>query len=200
MIESHYYSEDFELVSSFRAFYEQLSSVEKSYLEQVVLQRLVTEGSMVDILLCSVVRLPSAVPILAGRLSREQVPNQLTRHLIGALKTYRADEAYTAVERFLDSDQELETLEALAAIDFRRAIPSIVRAMKVESTHGVLLHIVYERVKAVGINGLVDDFRHASATHTPSFASTLGRVLHSKNDRYNPFAESEIKHIMKLLE
>jgi len=200
IIHAHYYSEDFELISSIKAFYDSLAPVEKSYLEQTVLSRLTSEGSIVDILLCSVVRVPSAAPVLASRLNREEVSNQMTRTLIAALKTYRSDEAYTAVERFMDSDQELETLQALAAIDFRRAIPRIVLALKKESAHGVILHIFHERMKTAGLSVLVDDLCHSSATRTASFKSMLVQSLHSKKDPYNPFSENDIQHIIRSVE
>jgi len=63
LIQAHYYSEDFELLSSVRAYQESLALAERDELRAVVLRRLFAEGSMVDILLCSVVDVPSAGPV-----------------------------------------------------------------------------------------------------------------------------------------
>jgi len=200
IIVAHYYSEDFELISSMKAYYHSLASLEKSYLEQIVLRRLTSDGSIVDILLCSVVNVPSAAPVLSSRLNREEISNQVTRTIISALKKYRSDEAYTAVERFLDSDQEIESLQAIAEIDFRRSIPHIVIALKKEFTHGVVLHILHDRVKTVGLSGLVDDLCASSATRTATFKALLSTALHSKKHPYNPFSESDIQHIIGSLD
>jgi len=200
IISAHYYSEDFELISSMKAYYHSLDSFEKTYLEQIVLRRLMSDGSIVDVLLCSVVNVPSAVPVLSSRLNQEVSSNQVTRTLIAALRMYRSDEAYTAVERFLDSDQEIESLQALAEIDFRRSIPHIVIALKKEFTHGVVLHILHDRVKTSGISVLVDDLCNSSATRNATFKTLLSLALHSKKYPYNPFSESDIQHIINSLD
>lgn len=196
IIQRHYYSEDFELVSSVRAFNDQLHPQERSYLEQIVLGRLTGEGSIVDILLCSVVRVPSAVPVLASRLDREHVPNQITRALIGALKTYSSATAYASVERFLDSDQELETLDALASIDFRATLPRLVRAMKNKPRQGIVLHILHARAKNAGMGALVADLCALNDVRKRDFAALLSETLRSKNDPYNPFSASDIHRII----
>lgn len=200
LVQSHYYSEDFELVSSLRAYVDSLLAGEREHARQVVLKRLLDEGSMVNILLCSVIDVPSAVPILAGMLDREPVSNQVTRSLITALRMYQTADAYNAVERFVDSDQEMEALEALADIDFRRTIPLLVRAMKKEYFHGNLLHILHRQAKRAGLDGLIGVLRESSAIRTARFKDDLQQLLASKKEPYNPFTESAIRHILHHIE
>lgn len=196
LIAGHYYSEDFELLASLRAFVDPLSPGEKEHVRALALKRLMLEGSLVDVLLCSVIDVPSAVPVLAERLGREPVTNQVTRTLIQALRRYHTDEAYTAVERFVDSDQELEAIDALADIDFRRTIPLLVRAMGKSHQHGNLLHLFHRFAKERGVDGLVDELRVSSATRSTRFMPDLEQVLRSKKEPYNPFTEEQILHIL----
>ena len=196
IVQSHYYSEDFELVSSIRAYADRLSRDESDILEQVVLQRLMHDGSIVDVLLCSVIKVPSAVPILARRLQEEDTSNQITRTLISALRTYSNDEAYTAVERFIDSDQEMETLQALAQIDFVRTLPVMARLMQKDHYQGVVLHIVYDRMKTVGMDQLIGELTSSTVTTSANFRESLAKSLKSKKEPYNPFSEPEIMRII----
>ncbi|HMP89352.1 MAG TPA: hypothetical protein PJ991_04075 [Kiritimatiellia bacterium] len=197
LIEAHYYSEDFELLSSIRAFADSMCEGDKDTLAGIVMKRLMDEGSIVDILLCSVLSIPSAVSILAGRLSNENVPNQITRALISALRKYKNDTAYTAVERFVDSEQEMEALQALAEIDFVRTLPLMSRLMQKEHYHGIVLHILHLRMKEVGIDQLIRDITLTSISTSTSFKDSLVKSLNSKKEPYNPFRESEILRIIK---
>lgn len=200
LVQGHYYSEDFELLSSFRAYASGLADGEKEILTRVAFERLAGEGSMVNILLCSVVQVPEAVPVLAERLSREPNSNQVTRCLIAALSTYRSDEAYTAVERFLDSDQELEAVQALARIDFVRALPRIVRLMPREHARGMLLHLFHARMKEAGLDRLIGDLRQSSATRSADFRDNMAATLRCKQGGYNPFSEQDIAAMLAGME
>ncbi len=196
IIHAHYYSEDFELIASLRAYIEGLMPGEKETVRGIVLKRVLEDGSLVDILLCSVIDVPSAVPALAGKLDREPVSNQMTRGLIAALRNYQVADAYTAVERFVDSDQEMEAIEALADMDFRRTIPLIVRLMRKEHYHGNILHILHRRMKKTGADALVGELRESSATRSDRFRNDLALVLDSKKPPYNPFTGAEIRHML----
>lgn len=200
IVHAHYYSEDFELVSSLRAYVDSLLPGERENARQVVLKRLLDEGSMVDILLCSVIDVPSAVPVLAGKLDREPVSNQVTRSLITALRMYQTADAYNAVERFVDSDQEMEAIDALADIDFRRTIPLLVRTMKKEHFHGNILHMLHRQAKRGGLDGLIGALRDSSAIRTARFKNDLQQLLASKKEPYNPFTETDIRHILHHIE
>jgi hypothetical protein len=196
LVNDHYYSEDFELVSSMRAYYDAKPADEKTLIEQVVMKRLCRDGSVVDFLWCSIVPIPSAVPILVERLNRESYSSQLSRTLIIALSRYSSDEGYRAVERFLDSDQEMETLDALAEIDFRRSLPAMARIMKKEHSHRIIVHMLYRQMKKCGMEKLLDDIQQSSATRNPAFPENIRKTLRSKEGAYNPFSESDIQHIL----
>lgn len=191
LVESHYYSEDFELISAARAFQGQLSGAEQESLKELLAGRLREEGSMVDIVLCSVIDAPGAGPILARRLDGESTPSQLTRALIAALACYRGDEVFRAVERFVDSDQEGEALAAIARIDFRRALPWMARALSRDHLLGPVLHILHTRSKEIGVAGLVDELRQASVDLPVGFRSGILRALDAKADDYNPFSRED---------
>jgi len=196
LVQSHYYSEDFELISSIRAYYGKLSTEDRALMAEAVWNRVTHDGSIVDYLLCSVVPVPAAVPILTQRLDRESESNQVTRTLIMALRTYRSDDAYTAVERFIDSDQEMETLQALAEIDFVRTLPVMARLMRKDHFHAIVLHILYDRMKVVGIDGLINELQRSSVTASSSFRDLLEKSLRSKKEPYNPFSDPEVLRII----
>jgi len=201
IVQAHYYSEDFELISSFRAYESERADEEKDLLAEVVFERLCSEGSLVDILFCSIIDVPSAVPVLAEKLSREPQVNQVTRSLIQALKRYASDDAYTAVERFLDSDQEMDALQALASIDFARTLPHMARLMKKDHYHGVVLQMLRDRMKRVGLEPLVEELKKSSATRSASFRECLRKALASKSADFNPLDPGQIsalKHAFDL--
>ena len=192
IVGAHYYSEDFQLLSAFQSYAAGLQPEEQAALADAVFGRLIRDGSLVDIMLCQVVAVPSAVPVLAEKLSNESQTNQITRTLISTLSYYATDEAYIAVERFLDSDQEMDALQALAKIDFSRTLPAIVRRMNKQHNHGMILHLLHHRMKAAGLTALIHELRQSSATRSAGFSGRLGEVLRSKDAAYNPFTADEI--------
>jgi hypothetical protein len=191
---SHYYSEDFQWLSSIRAYRDSLSPEEQQLLSEVVLRRLLRDGSMTDILLCSVVEAAGAGSILAAKLDRETVPSQLTRALISALEHYRGDDVFRAVARFVDSDQENEALRALARIDFLRALPYVARALQKEHLADLVLHILHDRFKAVGsIERLAIELRAFSAGWPDgNFLKRVLKALRGKSEPYNPFSADDL--------
>jgi hypothetical protein len=196
IIQANYYSEDFQLTSEFQAFVAGLSADEKAVLGDVAKERLAEDGSIVDILLCSVVDVPSTVPLMAEKLSVEAETNQITRTLIAALGRYSSDDAYRAVERFLDSDQEGEALRALAGIDFTRTLPALVRRMDKPHHETPILHILHERIKRNGLPNLIDELRQSSATRVAGFGKSLEKILRSKTPAYNPLTAREIDDLV----
>lgn len=199
LIQDHYYREDFELVASVRAYQEGLGPAERETLRAVVLRRLLDEGSMVDIILCAVVEVPSAAPVLALKLDRESVPSQLTRALITALQGYHGEEVFRAVERFVDSDQEGEALAALARIDFVRALPYLARALECDHHLGPILHILHARSRKVGVAALVLELQSGAARLPAGFRAGLRRALAAKQDDYNPFSGQELNRLRQEL-
>ncbi len=197
IIQANYYSEDFQLLSEFQVLASGLSMEEKNTWADIAKERLNSEGSIVDILLCAVVDVPSVVPLLAKKLSAETETNQITRTLIATLSRYSSDEAYLAVERFLDSDQEAEALGALARIDFIRTLPVMVRCMKKDHYAGMILQMLHERIKKTGLQKLIDELRHSSATQVAGFHGQLKKILHSKDSDYNPLSGSETDALLE---
>lgn len=196
IVQAHYYDEDFQLLSSFQAFVSGLDNAEKDALAELAFERVVRDGSLVDIILCSVVDVPSAVPVLAEKLSREPQTNQITRTLIAVLGRYATDDAYVAIEPFLDSDQEMEALQSLARIDFIRTLPALVRRMKKDHYAGVILQILSYRIKAAGLARVIDDLRQSSATQSAGFGALLRKILRSKDAAYNPLTAAEVDAII----
>lgn len=200
--DSHYYSEDFQWLSSVRAYRESLSADERAMLSDVVMRRLLRDGSMTDILLCAVIEVPGAGSVLAAKLDRESVPSQLTRALITALERYRGDDVFRAVARFVDSDQENEALRALARIDYCRALPFIARALQKEHQADLVLYILHDRYKTLARPELLAmELRAFSAGwNDAEFIPRLIRALRRKAEPYNPFSCEELTRVERALQ
>ena len=196
----NYYGEDFEVVSLFRGYVDGLSEAERVLMQEVVARRLVMTGSIVDILLCGVLPVAGAGPILVNLLNAESRTSQVTRMLIQVLRQYPGEEAYRAVERFLDSDQEVEALPALAAMDFGRTLPALVRNLRKPHFQGVLLHCLYDRCKASSLDQLIGELRQYATACAVNFGSDLEAVLRSKEGRYNPFTPEQITALVDAVE
>lgn len=199
LVARHYYSEDFELLSAVRVYRDGLAPAERDDLGAVALDRLFREGSIVDVLVCSVLDLPSAAPVLAARLDREHAPSQMSRALIVALQGHSGDDAFRAVERFLDSEQEHEALQALARIDFRRAAPYLLRALHDDHRLDLCLHILHDRRKRVGLDALGRDLRALAGPHPAHFRARVARALHAKEGPFNPFSDDERRDLLAAL-
>ncbi|HMP76597.1 MAG TPA: hypothetical protein PKE12_09895 [Kiritimatiellia bacterium] len=193
---AHYYSEDFHWLSAVRAYFDALSDEERALFQRVLFKRMMEEGSMTDILLCSVVTVPDVASVLAAKLDRESVPSQLTRALLTALQQYRGSDVFRAVARFVDSDQENEALRALARIDFARALPFTARAVRKAHAHGLVLHILHDRRKSVGLDGLILELRaFAAGWNEPNLLRDLDAAAHAKPADYNPFPPDELARL-----
>ena len=159
LIQRNYYSEDFHLLSEVRAYADALSPDDRDILRNVVAGRLADSQSIVDVILCTVVRAPELVPALVRMLDHQTNTSQLSRALMQALQQYGGNEAFHAVERFLDSDQETEALAVMARIDFARALPFVFRCLRKDHFLDVSLQILFERKKSGGFRDVVDDLR-----------------------------------------
>ncbi len=194
---AHYYSEDFEWLSAVRAYRAGLSAEEGASFRAAVLRRVLADCSITDVLLCSIDDIPGASPVLAGKLNEASAPSQLTRALIAALSRSAGDEVFSAVARFVDSDQEGEALRALARIDFIRALPFVARAIKKEYIRDLALHILHDRFRAVGRDSLLRELRAFSAGWSDAeLPERFCRALRCKDEPYNPFDRAEIDHLV----
>ncbi|MCO5044858.1 MAG: hypothetical protein M9963_07460 [Kiritimatiellae bacterium] len=196
----NYYSEDFEWLSAVRAYRAGLSEGEGQFFREAVLRRLLMDGSITDVLLCSVDAIPEAATLLANKLNGESAPSQMTRALIEALRRCGGEEAFRAVARFVDSDQEGEALRALAAIHFVRALPFLARAMKKEYIRDLALHILHDRFRAVGMDALQRELLAFCAGWSDAeLSERFCRALKCKDEPYNPFTVEEIATLTRAL-
>ena len=200
LIQRNYYSEDFHLLSEVRTYAEALSSDDLAVLRQVVAGRLTDSQSIVDVMLCTVVQSPELVPSLIRMLDRQTSTSQLTRALMLALQQYGGSEAFHAVERFLDSDQETEALAVLARIDFKRALPFMFRCLRKDHFLDTCLHVLFERKKIVGFHDLVDELRTCSALTSSSVRERLRLALTVKKGEFNPFTADEIRTLLAAID
>jgi hypothetical protein len=196
MLNANYYGEDFEVTSSFRVLYDKLAPGEQVTAREVLGRRLVRHGTIVDVLLCGVVTVGGAGPILVEKLNQQTQTSQLTRMLIQALRRYPEDAAYRAVERFLDSDQDIDALQTLCAMDFTRSLPSLVRALRKPHVHGVVLQCLVDRRKATSLDQLIQDLTGSSSVRTPEFSADLQAAMLSKTEPYHPFPPEDIERIL----
>ena len=200
LIQRHYYSEDFELHAAFRAYAGLLSADDRERLRYVVMRRLSDSDSLVDVILCTEFDVPECVSSLVRMLDRQTGTSQITRALMGALSRYGGLEAFRAVERFMDSDQEHEALASLARIDFARALPYLVRSLAKDRFLDACLHIFHARKQAAGFHGLLEDLRSGGAFGSPVVRERLRLSLTAKKGEYNPFTEQELRALLAALD
>lgn len=193
-----YYAEDFELMGSLKQFETSIQPEERDAFDVLVLQRLSEEPSIVNVMICSVARVPEAVPILMSILETQPNTSQLTRMAIAVLGQYGAATASPVIERFLDSDQEGEALTALAAIDFRGTLFHLCRYARRKRLLDHALQILHQRRKAVGLDGLCDDLVAQRAV-LGDMTGPVHLMLEVRQGKFNPFSEEERATIMARL-
>ena len=124
---------------------------------------------MVNLSLAAVLPLSGMDEALAEELDRQSEPNQHTRSLLSALRAQKGSaRAFQAVERFVDSSQEMEALRALAAIDFPSARAHLRQALGRDDLLETCLHLFAERARRDGLPALLEDLR-AIAGASPSW-------------------------------
>ncbi|HOW96184.1 MAG TPA: hypothetical protein P5567_08340 [Kiritimatiellia bacterium] len=196
-VEAHYYSEAPEFESARRGFVDSLCDGLHDLYRQTVLDRLRADPSLVNVLLCAGGDIPGAGPWLAARLDGETGTSPLSRALIRVLADYPGEEACRAVERFLESDQQAEALQALARLDWPRVLPRLVAAFEKASLHPTILHILHARRKAAGLPTLIEDLRRGAATWPGWDAEGWQRVFSGTPAPYNPFHPDELAVLIK---
>ncbi len=197
LVNQHYYSEDFELEAAMRAFYERLSDHEQAVCHQALIERLRVDPSILTVSLCSQIPIPEAAPLLASALNGEKTSSQRTRSIMAALRHYDDAHSFTAVERFLESDQEPEALQQLARIDFNRVRPHLMRAMTRPHLHPFCLQIFHEQRKRGGLEALADTLASWAAPDPETFEMRLRDVLSCKKGDYNPFSIEEQQTLLR---
>ena len=157
LVSRNYYAEDFELIARARDYISHLSDDEMSVLHDVVLERIYAEPNLVNIVLCSCVDVPEAVPFLIEMLDAQEHANQLSRQLINVLRRYPDERAFLAISRFIDSGQQPEALTALSEIHFENTIPYMKQCMEQDGLYSTCLQILYRRQQARGTECLQED-------------------------------------------
>lgn len=179
IVECNYYSEEWELQAAVRAWIDHLDPVEQASFARAFLRRLTADPSMVNISLASVLPYPGVDEPLAAELARQPEPNQHTRALIAALRSCQgSDTAFRAVERFVDSSQEMEALRALAAIDFARTRPHFRQALSRDDLLECCLHLFADRRREHGIDTLSADLRAIAGAPPDWIVPRLDLLLH----------------------
>ncbi len=197
LIRRNYYAEDFELRWTLQQFGEALPAEDHAFFHQLILRRLTEDPSIMSVMLCSASQVPEAVPILVSVLDDQPEANMLTRSILSTLGRYGEPSAFSAVERFLDSDQEPEALACLARLHFMRALFYVLRSSKRPHLRDVSLHILHERRKQVGLVRLItelDTFNKQSRHNVPK---RVKAILRCKEDPYNPFSPDEIDAVLQ---
>ncbi len=192
----HYYGEDYEVAAAVEAYAGGLGAEELDLLKHGVRARLARDASQLHAIFASVLRVDGADALLAEALAREPRVSQRSRALIQALTRFPGDTAFQAIERFVDSDQEIEALQALAAMDFPRALPMVRRALGVDHLLPVCLHILRDRARTAGIERLVEDLRGAAGADLEGFRERVAACLASKAGAYNPMPPEDARRIL----
>lgn len=193
IVEANYYSEEWELQAAVRAWVDRLAPEEQAAFARAFLRRVSADPSMVNISLAGVLPYPGVDEPLAAELARQPEPNQHTRALIAALRSFPgSDPAFRAVERFVDSSQEMEALRALAAIDFPRTRPHLRQALQRDDLLECCLHLFADRRRAHGIDTLAADLRAIAGTPPDWIAPQLDILLHRiKTEAAHPLSPED---------
>lgn len=101
--------------------------------------------------------------------------------------------------RFVDSDQENEALRALARIDFARALPHFISALRRDPQRDLCLHILHDRAKCVGLPALAAELRQLVVQPAPELGGRLALALRAKRAPFNPFAEADLAILLAAL-
>ncbi len=195
LVQTNYYSEDYELQWTVRGFYDRLAPEDQDTFKDVILRRLVLNPDILNITICTRLDFPEAAPLLASLLDREALHSNRSRAIMAALRDYTHDDAFRAVERFVDSEQEREALLRLAEMDFGRSRRYILQAMAKPAMQDLCLHLFHGYRKAKGIPALVATLRDWAARHPAVFKSHFEAVLASCQGPYNPFAPEELEQL-----
>jgi hypothetical protein len=196
LVVQHYYSEDYELEWAAKSFFDGLSQAEQELFEGVMIERLSGQPGLVEITLATRLHLPSLTPFLVSLLDQETSSSSTSRALIAALARNADVQAYAAVERFLDSEQEGEALACLARMDFHRTLPYLRRAVQQEHLHNFCLHAMHDFMVQAGIEALREALQKMVEPEGAALARHVRKILTSKAGAFNPFTEEELKRLV----
>ena len=199
LIERHYYAEDYELRWALHHWQDALPREEQHHYHEIALRRLGDDPSIMSVVLCSASRIPEAVPMLTALLQQQTETSVLTRAILDTLERYGDPSAFSTVERFLDSDQEIEALQCLAKLHFARALFFIIRSARRPHLRDVGLQILHDRKKDVGLDGVIEELNGFMARTRLPVKRRVRQILGCKKEPYQPFAALEIEAVLNQL-
>ena len=196
LVESHYYSEDYELEWAAKKYYDALSAEEKDEMESVLVERLTGAPGMSDISLCARLGAISLTPYLSALLDKQAHSTSMSRALLAALSNQPDEEAFTSVERFIESEQEGDALVCLARMNFKRALPHLRWAIQQSHLHNFCVHAIHEFARHAGMEVAIHHLRELAAPNPDKLRPHLEKVLTSKKGDFNPFSEEELATLL----
>lgn len=199
MVNDHYYSEDYELEWSSKHYAEALSEDERDLLDQVLIRKLTSDPNLAYVTIVTRLERPALTPYLATLLEKEPHSTAMSRSLLTALTHQPDEQAFSAVERFMDSDQEGEALTCLARMNFDRVLPHLRWAMQKDHLHNFCLHILHEYMRHKGLEALLHKVQELTQPERERLVPHLRKILTSKRGEFNPFADAELDALLAVL-
>jgi len=197
LVLANYYSEDYESDRAARELLAGVAAADRGTFEAVFLQRLAADPSIANLFLAGSFGFESAVPEVVAALDRCEDANNMTRTILYVLSQL-GDGGYAAMERFVDSELEIEALTWLARMDFDRTIPHLRRALHNDGLLKTCLHIFAAYRSQHDIEALVGklvEIRQDDA----ELGRRLALAVSLQDDPYNPLDETERQHALAVL-
>lgn len=191
----HYYSDEGELYWTARGYFEKLPESERPAFRAVFMERLEANPSISNIFLAGPFECREGVPIIVQELNKIEQPSGMSNIMMETL-SYLGDEGYAAMERFLDSCHERETLIRLARMDFRRTLPHFRRSLLVDDLLKTCLHTFAARRKEVGLDVLIEELRTLLANDETRMRLRFRHALMVQDEPYNPLEPDEINRML----
>ena len=196
LIEKNYYSEEWELRSAAQVYYDALGEEQRVVFDQMFVARIQQDPSVSNVSISSAFRIPALGPLLAEALNRHKKASYESRNLMCGLRPYRDDASFAAVERFVESEQEIEALRLLGHMNFLRAMPHLRRSLKKDQLLEVCLHIFQDRKRDVGLEGLIADLAMLIKGREGYYRRRLEAMFSIKKGLHAPFSEREMQRII----
>ena len=196
LIERNYYSEEWELKSAVKLYYDALEAGEQVTFTKMFVLRMLRDPSVANISISTSIRSPEVAALIAEALGREKKASYTSRTMMYALRPYGDEVSFRAVERFVDSEQEIEALRILCSMDFVRAAPHIRRALKRDALLEVCLHIFQDRRRSVGMDQLIRELSQLIKGRTGYYRQRLEAMFTIKKGDNAPFDAQQVRRII----
>lgn len=195
LLERHADSLGPERVRALAAYRASLNPDELERYKEMALSRLREEGSAESVELCKGVDLPEALPLLTRMLDAQTRASHLSHVLVDTLRAYPGDRPPEAIAA-LTEREHMESVKGLASDDFDRASVYLKTALKRPEMRDVCLHILHERAKAVGLEGLIADIKRLTDQTPKQTKPYIKRLFEEGTAGFSPFTGPEIDAIL----